>query len=99
MFWLLALIQMPAGLITLNNEHLSRVAVASVGQIPWSKHELAWLLFMLFCCLLAGVGLCGGFRSRRISSVVIGLILGSIIALVEFGAIVFLACIHSLSNM
>ena len=98
-FLLMALIQVPVGLLTINSERLARLIAEPGRDIHWTSLEIILISTMSVCCVFAGIGLVGGFHQKTIGLIAKGIFVGVILAAVELYVLAFLGCCVSLTHL
>ena len=96
-FLILALSPTPVAMLTGTAGVCVQVYNSFQNGQPLSIGAIAFGVFTLVCCLLGGIGLCGGFDVRRLGPVAGGILIGLTLALVDFFVAVFIGCCMGLS--
>jgi hypothetical protein len=99
MYLLLALVQVPFGLITINSEHLAKLVGNPGIASNWTRREVAISVIMLVCCVFAGIGLVDGFSKRTTGRILSGVVLGLSLAVVDLFVLGFFGCCAGLSHL
>jgi hypothetical protein len=91
-FLLVALIQAPFALLTLNTDRLAKLIVQPTAQHHWTRNEIRIGLIIFSCCLFAGIGLLDGYRKKTLGTILGGILIGLVLFAVDFYMTAFLGC-------
>lgn len=61
--------------------------------------HVIYLIVAVLCCSVAGVGQLGGFKTRRVADILLGVVLGSAFGVVNFIVVFFAGCCSAFQHI
>lgn len=96
-FFLLALLPVPLGLITIDPESWMTFTIEE--KKPWSSYELFFAIMTVLLCTIGCAGMLHERGKKDWDRMVVGVFVGLILAFVEVHIMAFFGCCYAISQI